>query len=157
MTPICLNSATLAETRTYDKAPPLRRRALSGLTAVAVALSLLVVGAMPARADRNEDLAKALAAIAVLGIIVNEASKDKHKPKPDPVGHARVPEICAIEIATGERAVTVYAEQCLRKEGIKQQLPQRCAGTIRIYGKRDRIYSAQCLRDAGFRVGRREY
>ena len=53
------------------------------------------------------------------------------------------------------RAVTVYSENCLRREGFNYRLPD-CARSVRIYGKRDRVYSEQCLRDAGFRTrGRR--
>lgn len=161
MTHDLLYSATLAETQVLVKTP---RRVVSSrafwrnrLVAAVTGLAVMIMGAVPAHADRNDDLAKTLAAIAVIGIIAHETAKDKKHPKPvpEPVGRGRVPEVCAIDITSGGTEVTVYAERCMRDEGFSYRLPQQCAGTIRIYGERDRIYSAQCLRDAGFRIGGR--
>ncbi len=166
-----LSSETLAETlmsrRGTSAAPALSRairKLMTGLTAAAVALSLLAVAAVPARADkRGDDLAKALAAALILGAIVNGIdNKGSHhpkpqppQPKPNPVKHPRVPSVCAIEIdSQQQRNVTVYSENCMREEGFNYRLPD-CARNIRIYGERDRVYSAQCLRDAGFTVGGR--
>ena len=138
------------------------KRLMNGMTALAVAASLVLASAAPSHADRRGDnLAKALAAAIVLGLIVNNAGKGKGNahpappplpPKPVPVKHPRVPGVCAIEIDSDEgNAVTVFSESCLRDEGFDYRLPD-CARSVRIYGQRDRVYSAQCLRDAGFRV-----
>lgn len=177
------HSETLAEThhaarglRPADgrKSSPLKKL-MTGLTAAAVAVSLLAASAVPSRADqRGDDLAKALAAALILGAIVNGIDNNNAPkptphptPKPKPTKQPRVPGICAIEIDSTERGdhrgdrnrdrnrtVTVYSERCLRSEGFNYRLPN-CARDIRIYGKRDRIYSEQCLRDAGFRLDRR--
>lgn len=164
MSKIIFPSETMAETHFAlhgTKTPAARnplKRLLGGMTMLAVAGSLVLATAVPSHADRRGDnLAKALAAAIVLGLIVNNAKKHNDQPapppKPAPVKQPRVPGVCAIEIDSDQGyPVTVYTESCLRDEGFDYRLPN-CARSIRIYGQRDRIYSAQCLRDAGFRVG----
>ncbi len=166
-------SETLAETMVITRNFPrpsqrdsrsLGRRLVITVAAAATALGLLASTAVPARAD-NDDLAKALAALAIVGILVNEQRKSRereraraqqhHKPHPhhqQPSRHPRVPSVCAIEIAGNSGTATVYGERCLREQGFNFRLPEYCARTARIYGRNDRIYSDQCLRDAGFRV-----
>lgn len=159
-------SETLAEThfalrsRAVPKNPI--KSLMGGLTALAVAASLLMASALPSHADKKgDDLAKALAAIIIIGTIANnidnknDAKKRPHHPKPQPAKHPRVPGVCAIEIdSNAGRPVTMYTESCLREEGFNYRLPN-CARSVRIYGQRDRVYSAQCLRDAGFKLGGR--
>lgn len=168
------NSETLAETMVITRNLPrpsgrdprsISRRLVAVVAAAATALGLLASTAIPARAD-SDDLAKALAALAIVGIIVNESNKSRerdrarvqqhHNPPPQyhpqPARQPRVPSVCAIEIAGNSGTATVYGERCLRDEGFNFRLPQYCARTARIYGQSDRIYSDQCLRDAGFRV-----
>jgi hypothetical protein len=171
-------SETLAETTLLTAHLPrpseqdsrrIGRRLVATVAAAATVLGLLAGSAIPARAD-NGDLAKALAAIAIVGIIANEASKKRrqqqaHQPQPQPyphhpphpTRHPRVPSVCAIEISGNSGTATVYGESCLRDEGFSYRLPQYCARSARIYGRNDRIYSDQCLRDAGFRVGGARY
>lgn len=173
-------SETLAETMlltahlprpTEQDSRRIGRRLVATVAAAATVLGLLAGSAIPARAD-NGDLAKALAAIAIVGIIANEASKKRrqqqvYQPQPQPYpqphphpqpSHApRVPSVCAIEISGNSGTATVYGESCLRDEGFSYRLPQYCARSARIYGRNDRIYSDQCLRDAGFRVGGARY
>ena len=171
---------TLAETMVITRNLPrpsgqdprsISRRLVAVVAAAATALGLLASTAIPARAD-SDDLAKALAALAIVGIIANEASKKRrqqqvYQPQPQPYpqphphpqpSHApRVPSVCAIEISGNSGTATVYGESCLRDEGFSYRLPQYCARSARIYGRNDRIYSDQCLRDAGFRVGGARY
>lgn len=166
---------TLAETmiimRTFPR-PATRnpaRRLVALVAAAATALGLLAGTAIPARAD-NDDLAKALAALAIVGIIAHQANKNRTRapayqpydpytpqPQPQPTRAPRVPATCAIEIQGNAGTATVFGERCLRSEGFDWRLPQHCARTARIYGQNDRIYSDQCLRDAGFRVGGSRY
>jgi hypothetical protein len=131
------------------------RRFAGVMTAGAVALALVLGAALPAKADKKDDLAKALLGALVVGVIVNELS-DKPKPapviKPEPVKSKRVPSVCAITIDGAERSVSLYPESCLRREGFDHRLPRGCANSARVFGRDDRVYSAQCLRDAGFRV-----
>ena len=123
------------------------------LTGGAVVLALILATAIPAKADKKDDLAKALIAAVVIGAIANELkSKPEPVPTPMPVKHPRVPSVCAISIDGAERSVTLFPESCLRAEGFTYTLPRGCAKGASIFGERDRVYSAQCLRDAGFKV-----
>jgi hypothetical protein len=134
------------------------RRFATALTGGALILALVLGAAMPAKADKKDDLAKALIGALVIGVIVNELND---KPKPpvvvqepvlEPVRQKRVPSVCAISIDGAERSVSLYSENCLRREGFDARLPRGCANDARIFGRDDRVYSAQCLRDAGFRL-----
>jgi hypothetical protein len=125
------------------------RRLAAVLTGGAVVLALALGAAMPAKADKKDDLAKALIGALVIGVIVNELNDN---PKPEPVKRPRVPAVCEIAISGGQRSVSFYSETCLRREGFDHRLPRGCANHARIFGRDDRVYSAQCLRDAGFRV-----
>jgi hypothetical protein len=135
------------------------RRFAALLTGGAAALALVLATAIPAKADKKDDLAKALIAAIVVGAIAHELSdRDKPAPvpvplpEPEPVKSKRVPSVCAISIDGAERSVTLYSEGCLREEGFDYRLPRGCANSATVFGERDRVYSAQCLRDAGFRV-----
>lgn len=138
------------------------RRLAALMTGGAAVLALVLATAIPAKADRKDDLAKALIAALVVGVIANEL-KDRDKPAPvpvpvpvpEPVKSKRVPSVCAISIDGAERSVTLFPESCLRAEGFDYRLPRGCANSATIYGERDRVYSAQCLRDAGFRINGR--
>lgn len=136
------------------------RRFATALTGAALVLALVLGAALPAKADKKDDLAKALIGALVVGVIVNELN-DKPKPPvvvqeptPEPVRQNRVPSVCAISIDGAERSVSLYPESCLRREGVTARLPRGCANQARIFGRDDRVYSAQCLRDAGFRLSR---
>lgn len=123
------------------------------ITGGALVLALVLGAAMPVKADQRDDLVKGLIAALVVGAIINEL--DRGDPRPEPVRHKRVPAVCAISIDGAERSVTLFAESCLRREGVDHRLPRGCANTARIFGREDRVYSAGCLRDAGFRIPRR--
>lgn len=135
------------------------RRFAAILTGGAAALAVVLATAIPAKADKKDDLAKALIAAIVVGAIAHELTdKDKPAPlpvplpEPEPVKSKRVPSVCAISIDGAERSISLYPESCLREEGFDYRLPRGCANSATIFGERDRVYSAQCLRDAGFRV-----
>jgi len=149
---------------------PRRFRSLANAaTAGAVALSLILGTAVPAQAGGKDDLAKALIAALILGVIVQSTNKGHAapnpapvpQPRPQPAAGPRVPGVCAIEISgqgNGQghgQGRRVFSESCLYREGFAYPLPQRCASEARIYGQWDRIYGAQCLRNAGFRVSGR--
>lgn len=158
-------SDTLAETahRRPRIAPPRPgRRLIAAVVILATVLGLMAGSAVPARAD--DDLAKALAAIALVGIIAHAAQaknrsqaiapQSQPHPLPQPVAATRqVPAACGIDLSgTGTRA-TLYAESCMVERGLRG-LPTRCARPARIYGERDFLYTAECLRGAGLRVPR---
>lgn len=128
------------------------RRFASVLTAGALALALVLGAAIPAKADKKDDLTKALIAALVVGVIAHELKDDDKSAKPQPVKNKRVPSVCAISIDGAQRSVSLYSENCMRREGFDYRLPRDCANRARIFGRDDRVYSAECLRDAGFRV-----
>ena len=150
----------IADTRTSP------RRMAAVLTAGAMALSLMLAAALPAKAgNRDDDLAKALIAALVVGAIIHETRKDDHAtppaPVPEPVrkkknkwhrDQPRIPAVCALQFDGARRSVIVYPERCLMREGVGRRLPEHCATEARIYGRWDRVYSERCLRDAGFRL-----
>mgnify|MGYP001765443585 CR=1 FL=1 len=134
------------------------RRFAAMLTGGAAALAVVLATAIPAKADKKDDLAKALIAALVVGAIAHELKdEDKRRPVPlpDPVRHPRVPSVCAISIDGAQKSVTLYPESCLRKQGFDYRLPRDCANRATVFGKRDKVYSAHCLRDAGFQVSGR--
>jgi hypothetical protein len=158
-------SPTLAETALAPRslpAPQARpaRRMVAAVTILATVLGLMAGSAVPARAD--DDLAKALAAIAVIGIIAHAANaKDRRAapppaihPPPQPVATRRVPAACGITLAGDRTRTTIYAETCMLDRGLRD-LPTWCARPAEIYGRPDYIYTADCLRDGGFRPPRR--
>lgn len=170
-------SETLGDTTQITRSLPrppaqdsrsISRRLVAVVAAAATALGLLAGTSVPARAD-NDDLAKALAALAIVGIIASQTNRNRgqqfqYAPRephpshhPRPARLPRIPATCAIEISGNSGTATVYGENCLRQQGINARLPEYCARTARIYGQRDRIYSDQCLREAGFRVGGARY
>lgn len=130
------------------------RRFASLLTGGAVALALVIGAAMPAKADKKDDLTKALIAALVVGAIAHEL-KDDDRGRPKPVKTPRVPSVCEISIDGEQRSVSLFSENCMRREGFDYRLPRGCANSAKIFGRRDNVYSAKCLRDAGFRVSGR--
>lgn len=168
------HSETLAETaavaRHATPAPPRAGRKLTSIVAaVAVASGLLAGTAIPARAD-GDDLAKALAAIAVVGLIASAAKakeedkqrerdrkaaekerKAREKEERAAAATRTVPTACGIEIAGTRTSATVYSESCMAKRGVVH-LPVWCARPATILGKRDFIYTESCLREGGLRL-----
>lgn len=158
-----LSGHTLAETAHVDRTlPPAfrkpKRRIVAAVTVLATVLGLMAGSAVPARADN--DLAKALAAIAVIGIIAQAANaKDRRppppviQPPPQPVATRNVPAACGITLAGSQTRATLYAENCMLDRGLRN-LPTWCARPATIYGRADYIYTADCLREGGLRVPR---
>ena len=149
-------SDTLAEIMLRQPRPvPARpgRRIVAAIAILAIALGLMAGTAVPARA--NDDLAKALAAIAVVGIIAHAARAKDRKPAkaaPRPVTATRqVPAVCGIELSGSQTRATLYSENCMVQRGVSA-LPTYCAKPARIYGERDFIYTADCLRQGGLSV-----
>ena len=142
------------------------RRRLAAVTAGALALSVVLASAMPVRADTDDDLLAALAALAVIGIVISESDDDDDKvehydndgyrpapyPQPYPTHNIRIPAACAIEVeGRDHREVVFYAESCLRKYGVRS-LPNACSREVKFYGRKDWVYGEACLRNAGYRL-----
>ena len=118
------------------------------ITGGAVVLALVLATVIPARADTKDDLAKAVIAALLVGVIANELDDD---PKPRPTSKKRVPAACAISIDGADRSVTLFPESCLIEHGLRH-LPRDCGNRATIFGQRDRVFSARCLLSAGFRL-----
>ncbi|EEW26806.1 hypothetical protein [Rhodobacter ferrooxidans] len=132
-----------------------QNRFFAGLAIAATTLGLLTATALPARADRESDnMAKALAGLAVIGIIVNDAQKpNRRTPGIQPAQVVMtLPRVCAMPIDGLRHEDTAYAERCLRDEGVNARLPRACAHDVRIGRHRDRVYAENCMLDAGFEI-----
>ena len=149
--------------------------------AAALSLSVAVAGLLPApaRAD-NEDLRRALAALAAIGIIayaVNESNDREserrpvctpqpprpHRPVIEPPRPPRpnagfLPVECVRDNATPPRDFgtrydrRVVAQPCLRRSNVRiDTLPQQCRGTAYLRGRERPAFGFSCLRQAGYR------
>jgi hypothetical protein len=132
-------------------APARPRRMATAMTAGAAVLAMLLATTLPVRAGDRDDLAKALIAAIVIGAIIKESKKSRTAPPPVEVVKPRIPRVCAIDIQSNHRPVTIYPESCLREVGITGRLPA-CGTEARVYGRWDRIYSEACLVKSGFIV-----
>ncbi len=142
------------------------RRFTATLAATATALALMTAAAVPARADsRGDDFAKALAAVAAIGIVGsalhnnnnNRRATEVHQPryKAVPQRHHRatvLPAQCAVEVRGRRHSSIAYTERCLRRAGIDQRLPRHCEIAIRSRGRDRTAYDQNCLLNAGFRT-----
>ncbi|MBO9443526.1 hypothetical protein J7363_15600 [Phaeobacter italicus] len=136
---------------------------------VAAAVTITGFTAAPARAD--EDVAKVLAGLAVLGIIgaiVNKADDNDnhhvsrphhpHRPKPLPPRIARydLPAQCVKYFPRYSQSRTLIGRGCLRKNyRYEHDLPSACRVTF-WNGQRNRTgYRPECLTNRGYRITRR--
>ncbi|MFS4581818.1 hypothetical protein [Phaeobacter sp. C3_T13_0] len=133
---------------------------------LAAAVAITGFSAVPARAD--EDVAKVLAGLAVLGIIgaivKNNRDDDRvqvtrpHRPKPLPPRVARydLPAKCVRYFPRYSQSRTLMGRGCLRKQyGFEHTLPHACQVTF-WNGKRNRVgYRPDCLKKRGYRITRR--
>lgn len=134
----------------------LRRRLTTFACILAAAMALMTAAAsVPARAD--DDLAKALAAIAVAGLIA-KSMRDDDRRREDRRSYRYVdnilPGYCAVDLRD-RRAGIVYAEPCLRNAGVGGRLPYRCAYDMRVRREIVTVFPERCLREAGYRPERR--
>ena len=149
----------------------LRRRlaAFAGILAAALAL-MTAAAAVPARAD-GDDLAKALAAVAIIGLIAKSIEDDDRDDRrgddrwrDDRRGDDRrrddrryrdvLPAHCAVDTRS-RRGGVVYAERCLRNAGVSGRFPYYCSRDVRVRGRYVTVFPQRCLVDAGYRPERR--
>lgn len=152
-------SDTLAETVFITRCPPPKkpvgRRMVGLVVAVAATLGFLTASAVPVRAD-SDDLAKALAAIAVIGLLATAAdggNSNAHQPPPKPRPMPAVPASCGMRLP-GDANI-VYSERCILQSGFQYRLPTYCARPARIYGRPDHVYGPNCLARAGIKISNR--
>lgn len=133
--------------------PSVRRRIVGTLAILATALALMTAAAaVPARAD-DRDLARALAAVAVLALIAATVGGDRPRNDGSYGLRARLPAQCAVDLRY-RRGGVVYAEPCLRRSGVTGPLPRQCAASVRIHDRRVPVFPQDCLIAAGFRPPR---
>lgn len=137
-----------------------------------VATSIAITGfsAAPARAD--EDVAKFIAGMALLGILgaaINDARKDDHtvtrpyhpphhpgghiRPLPPKLRHYDLPAHCVQYFPRYSRNTPLASNACLRRSyGSTQKLPRACK--VRFWnGKKHRSgFKPGCLRNHGYRM-----
>lgn len=139
--------------------------------AAILAFSVAIAGfsAAPARAD--EDVAKFLAGLAVLGIIgaaINDAKDDakrtpprRHdvilpdgpRPKPHHVRKYDLPGGCLTSLRVNGQNHRFLAQRCLKNNyRYTRQLPQRCHSFFDNGHQRRQGYRPKCLRRHGYRL-----
>jgi hypothetical protein len=153
------------------------------LTAPVLAASIALTGfsTAPARAN-NDDVAgfvAGLAALAIIGIAINEsqsnqkekARKKSKKKRQNAIAirskkanarlHAKkahrkiVPAQCLRVLETRNGTRRGFGARCLNRFGKSTAaLPQYCKSTIRSRGQVRTLYMARCLKNAGFRMSR---
>lgn len=137
------------------------------LIALTTALALTAASATPAAAwGKNEQqFLGAIVGLALLGTLLNEASKGNARPAPPPAYRPAPPRwedritwlpgtcLRTVRLNSGNR--DVLSAQCLRDEGVRARLPANCAFDVRTDWGTQRVYGTSCLADAGFRVSRR--
>lgn len=152
-------------------------------TIVAAAVTVTAIGSAPARAD--EDVLRALAAIAGIAIVGkvihdrNERKRAQHsvtrnthkapvyqhtgrvydlKPRPLPKRANRrlLPGDCLRSAETRQGRVRYFGKRCLeRNYRYVNRLPQYCAVRFRGEDRSRRGYDARCLRREGYQLARR--
>ena len=137
---------------------------------LSIALAATSVTATPARAD--EDVAKVIAGLALLGIIAHSSNKDRrHEPAPvarhnnrqggfaaphvqriKPRRAAKVaPGKCLTRQWTHRGERSVYAARCMQRT-VRAQLPQDCLRQARTNSGPRFFYTQRCLSRHGWRT-----
>lgn len=150
-------------------------RKFIGLVA-AVSIAITGFAAAPARAGSDEDFAKILAGIIVLGTVAAAIESNKKKkrarardydtPRVDhdrghrPRGHRRnarrLPADCLRVTNTRNGRMRYFASRCLQRNyRHADRLPRFCRTRVeRANGRVARGYNASCLRNEGYRIAR---
>lgn len=138
---------------------------------VAASLAFTPMAATPARAG-DDDVAKALAGIALLAIIGSAVASDgrapatvTHPPKyhppqyhppkpvtpPRPVLKRKLPAQCREVLRHGGQQRTYYGKACLERTLNRvARLPDNCRTVVNVFGRNRQVYLGSCLRRAGW-------
>lgn len=147
------------------------RKFIAALLSLSLATTAMTTA--PARAD--EDVAKILAGLAVIGIL-SQVMKDKkeqpvvtqHQSRPrdvyprhrDPNRGARsrhprdakvAPQRCLVNQWTHRGNISVYGARCM-EQNASARLPRSCERSVETRKGTRRFYSPQCLRQKGWRA-----
>ena len=69
--------------------------------------------------------------------------------KPQVKVEPQMPRICRVNVQGIRGETRAYVESCLRAQGLREALPQRCGTLVSIKGRPDRVYGANCMADIG--------
>ena len=154
----------------------MHRRFIATITAASIAITAFA--APPARAG-DEEVARALAAIAGIAILgaAIKSSRDKKKehathqaqprhpkvhrqvqprPLPKRVHRKSLPQRCLRNFRDRHGTFTAFGRQCLHNNyNFVNSLPQRCERSVRTNRGYRSVYGARCLSRNGFQVARR--
>ena len=154
----------------------MHRQFIAVITATSIAITAFA--AQPARAG-DEDVARALAAIAGIAILgaAIKSSRDKDKdravqhsypakpkvhrhvqprPLPKRVNRKLLPQHCLHNFRDRHGSFPAFGRNCLSKNyAFTNSLPQRCARSVRANRGHHTVYGARCLSRNGFQLARR--
>ena len=147
----------------------MKRHLIAAVTAAALALT--TIAATPAAAKNDNDAAKFILGAIALGLIVDQLSRDRDRPRHTPVRpaphvppvvHPRpqarfVPAECVYKVPYKQGWRDVVSHRCMHDKGLARYLPTACAQNLKVYGAVRKAYGAVCLSDYGYRIERARY
>ncbi|WP_371225258.1 hypothetical protein [Roseovarius sp. 2305UL8-3] len=130
---------------------------------LSAALAVTSLNAQPAHAG-SDDTAKwvaALAALAIVGVAINENKKKKRKKRHvtpvRPHDPYLLPGRCRVTRNLQGNTIRGFAKGCLKRNNVNvQSLPRECAVRFRDRTRERRVtlFTGRCLRQYGYRVAR---
>lgn len=151
----------------------LASRFTTGIAAAAVAFTTIAPLPAAAMDDKDRKVLTLLLGAAALGVILNNANKDRRKQAPQVTrhdddypdygdgywrpGHDRrhfrtVPAQCVFTLRGTRGPRDVVSGRCLEEFGLRRELPAECAFDIDAGWGSRRVYGTRCLRENGYRV-----
>lgn len=156
------------------------RHLTSRLTATLAAAGLALGTVLPAPAaamdDKDRRLLTLLLGAAAVGVIINEANKNKKRPAPqvahryDDEGniyygddhdwrrdkhrwrHRTIPAECVFVLRGARGPRDVVSARCLSELGPRRELPAECAFEVDAGWGSRKVYGTRCLRENGYRI-----
>ena len=130
---------------------------------LSAALAVTSLNAQPAHAG-SDDTAKwiaGLAALAIVGVALNERKKDRRKKRhASPVRHHNpylLPARCRVTRNLQGNTIRGFGKGCLKRNNVNvQSLPRECAVRFRDRARDRRVtlFTGRCLRQHGYQVAR---
>ena len=155
------------------------RQLTSRLTATLAAAVLALGTVLPAPAaamdDKDRRLLTLLLGAAAVGVIINEANKNKNRPAPQVAHryaddiflfadardcrrarhrwkHRTIPGECVLSLRGSRGPRDVVSARCLTEFGLRRELPAECAFEVDAGWGSRKVYGTRCLRQNGYRI-----
>ena len=155
------------------------RQLTSRLTATLAAAVLALGTVLPAPAaamdDKDRRLLTLLLGAAAVGVIINEANKNKNRPAPQVAHrydddsflygddrdwrrdrhrwqHRTSPAECVLSLRGSRGPRDVVSARCLTEFGLRRELPAECAFEVDAGWGSRKVYGTRCLRQNGYRI-----